>query len=119
MENVEERGPSTPYGADDMLASFSNYGDVVDISAPGVDVYSTFKSNSYTKLTGTSMAAPHVAGAAALYISLHPEESPKDVKNYLMNSGRNLSDLCDGNGHGYFVGDRDEFPEPLLYLRTK
>src|SRR5215208_6344783 len=111
-------GPSTPYGADDTLASFSNFGDVVDIAAPGVEIYSTFKSNSYTKLTGTSMAAPHVAGAAALYISLHPEASPKDVKNYLMNSGTNLSDLCNGNGHGYFVGDRDRFHEPLLYIDT-
>ena len=113
------KGPSTPYGADDTLASFSNFGDVVDIAAPGVEIYSTFKSNSYTKLTGTSMAAPHVAGAAALYISLHPEASPKDVKNYLMNSGTNLSDLCNGNGHGYFVGDRDRFHEPLLYISTK
>ena len=112
------KGPSTPYGADDMLASFSNYGDVVDISAPGVDIYSTFKSNSYTKLTGTSMAAPHVAGAAALYISLHPEASPNDVKSYLITSGTNFSDLCDGNGHGYFVGDKDNFHEPLLYIGT-
>jgi subtilisin len=111
-------GPPTPYGADDMLASFSNYGDVVDISAPGVDIYSTFKSNSYTKLTGTSMAAPHVAGAAALYISLHPEASPNDVKNYLLTSGTNLSDLCNGNGHGYFTGDKDNFHEPLLYIDT-
>jgi subtilisin family serine protease len=112
-------GPSTPYGADDMLASFSNFGDAVDISAPGVEIYSTFKSNSYTKLTGTSMAAPHVAGAAALYISLYPEASPKDVKNYLLNSGTNLSDLCDGNGHGYFGGDRDGSHEPLLYVGPK
>jgi subtilisin family serine protease len=112
------KGPSTPYGADDMLASFSNYGDVVDISAPGVDIYSTFKSNSYTKLTGTSMAAPHVAGAAALYISLHPEASPNDVKSYLITSGTNFSDLCNGNGHGYFVGDKDNFHEPLLYIGT-
>ena len=111
-------GPPTPYGADDMLASFSNYGNVVDISAPGVDIYSTFKSNSYTKLTGTSMAAPHVAGAAALYISLHPEASPNDVKSYLITSGTNLSDLCNGNGHGYFTGDRDNFHEPLLYIDT-
>ena len=111
-------GPSTPYGGDDMLASFSNFGEAVDISAPGVEIYSTFKSNSYTKLTGTSMAAPHVAGAAALYISLHPEASPKDVKNYLVNSGTKLSDLCDGNGHGYFVGDRDSSHEPLLYIDT-
>ena len=111
-------GPPTPYGADDMLASFSNYGNVVDISAPGVDIYSTFKSNSYTKLTGTSMAAPHVAGAAALYISSHPEASPQDVKNYLITSGTHLSDLCNGNGHGYFAGDKDSFHEPLLYIGT-
>ncbi len=111
-------GPSSPYGDDDMLASFSNFGDVVDISAPGVEIYSTFKSNSYKKLSGTSMAAPHVAGAAALYISLHPETSPKDVKNYLVNSGTKFSDLCDGNGHGYFVGDRDSLHEPLLYIGT-
>jgi subtilisin len=109
-------GPSSPYGGDDMLASFSNFGNVVDISAPGVDIYSTFKSNSYTKLTGTSMAAPHVAGAAALYISSHPEASPKDVKNYLVNAGTTLSDLCDNNGHGYFTGDRDGSHEPLLYI---
>jgi subtilisin family serine protease len=111
-------GPPTPYGADDMLASFSNYGNVVDISAPGVDIYSTFKSNSYTKLTGTSMAAPHVAGAAALYISLHPEASPNDVKSYLLTSGTNPKDLCNGNGHGYFTGDKDNFHEPLLYIDT-
>ena len=111
-------GPPTPYGADDMLASFSNYGNVVDISAPGVDIYSTFKSNSYTKLTGTSMAAPHVAGAAALYISLHPEASPNDVKSYLLTSGTHPSDLCNGNGHGYFTGDKDNFHEPLLYIDT-
>jgi subtilisin family serine protease len=112
------KGLASPYGADDMLASFSNYGDVVDISAPGVDIYSTFKSNSYTKLTGTSMAAPHVAGAAALYISSHPEASPQDVKNYLITSGTHLSDLCNGNGHGYFAGDKDSFHEPLLYIGT-
>ncbi len=111
-------GPPTPYGADDMLASFSNYGNVVDISAPGVDIYSTFKSNSYTKLTGTSMAAPHVAGAAALYKSLHPEASPNDVKSYLLTSGTNPKDLCNGNGHGYFTGDKDNFHEPLLYIDT-
>ena len=110
-------GPPSTYGADDMLASFSNFGDVVDIAAPGVDIYSTFKANSYTSLTGTSMAAPHVAGAAALYISLHPEaSSPNDVKSYLITSGTNPKDLCDGNGHGYFAGDKDNFHEPLLYI---
>jgi len=113
------KGPSTPYGADDTLASFSNFGNVVDMAAPGVEIYSTFKSNSYAKLTGTSMAAPHVAGAAALYISSHPGASPQDVKNYLINTGTKFSDLCNDKGHGYFSGDRDNSHEPLLYIDTK
>jgi subtilisin family serine protease len=113
-------GPSSVHGEDDTLASFSNFGKVIDIAAPGVDIYSTFKSNSYTKLTGTSMAAPHVAGAAALYISSNLGASPNDVKIYLINTGTNPKDSCnnDGNAHGYFTGDRDGSPEPLLYIKT-
>jgi subtilisin family serine protease len=112
-------GPSSVYGTDDTLASFSNFGKVIDIAAPGVDIYSTFKSNSYTKLTGTSMAAPHVAGAAALYISSHLGASPNDVKNYLINTGTNLKDSCNNdNGNGYFSGDRDGYHEPLLHIKT-
>ena len=113
-------GPSSVHGADDTLASFSNFGKVIDIAAPGVDIYSTFKSNSYTKLTGTSMAAPHVAGAAALYISSNLGASPNDVKIYLINTGTNPKDSCnnDGNAHGYFTGDKDGSPEPLLYIKT-
>lgn len=109
-------GHSTSYGQDDTLAKFSNYGDIVDISAPGVEIFSTYKSNSYTSLSGTSMAAPHVAGAAALYKSTHQDATPIEIKNHLVNSGTELSDLCDGNGHGYFSADKDNFNEPLLYL---
>lgn len=58
----------------DQLASFSNYGfGSVDIAAPGVSILSTAPGGTYRVASGTSMAAPHVSGAAALVWSLHPE----------------------------------------------
>jgi len=52
------------------VASFSNYGDWVDICAPGQVIYSTLTSSKYGQLSGTSMACPHVSGAAAIIVSL-------------------------------------------------
>jgi subtilisin family serine protease len=67
----------------DTEASWSNYGDCVDIWAPGVSIYSTYKSGSYATLSGTSMATPHVVGGAALYLSSHPTASPGTVEGAL------------------------------------
>jgi subtilisin family serine protease len=53
---------------DDTLADFSNYGSIVDIAAPGVCITSTWPGGGYNTISGTSMASPHGAGAAALYI---------------------------------------------------
>ena len=110
-------GPSTKYGNDDTFASFSNYGPTVDMAAPGVNIYSTYKGSSYATLSGTSMASPFVAGAAALYKSSHIGASPSEVKQALIDTGSTPSTVCDGNGHGYFSGDPDNTHEPLLYTR--
>lgn len=53
----------------DAVASFSSRGPQVELAAPGVSIYSTYKGNSYATLSGTSMASPHGAGAAALVIA--------------------------------------------------
>ncbi|HYY85502.1 MAG TPA: S8 family peptidase, partial [Nitrososphaeraceae archaeon] len=110
---------STTAGNDDTLASFSNFGSVVDIAAPGVLIKSTARGSSYTNsFSGTSASTPHVTGAAALYGSENPNASPSDIRNALRNSGSSPTTVCDGNGHGYFTGDQDNNAEPLLYVST-
>jgi subtilisin family serine protease len=67
----------------DSEASWSNYGSCVDIWAPGVNIYSTYKGGGYATLSGTSMASPHVDGGGALYLSTHPGASPATVESAL------------------------------------
>jgi len=77
----------------DAEASWSNFGSCVDIWAPGVGIYSTYKSGSYATLSGTSMATPHVAGGAALYLSSHPGASPGDVESALRNAATTTTNV--------------------------
>jgi subtilisin len=65
---------------DDGIAGYSNFGAGVTIAAPGDCILSTWLSNGYNTISGTSMAAPHVTGAAALYIAVNGRVSPSSVK---------------------------------------
>ena len=111
---------TTSAGKDDAFASFSNFGSAIDMAAPGVQIKTTARGSSYTSsFTGTSASAPHVTGAAALYNVEHPSASPSDIKNALASLGSLPSTICDGNGHGYFTGDKDSAAEPLLYMASE
>ena len=90
---------------DDTLADFSNYGADVDLIAPGVCIQSTWKGGGYNTISGTSMASPHVAGAAALYKANNPGATPAQIKTALQDAA--TTDWT-------VTSDRDAFPEKLL-----
>ncbi|MBB6282742.1 S8 family serine peptidase [Geobacillus subterraneus] len=71
---------------DDFITDFSNYGNYIDLAAPGVNIYSTFPGSSYYGLHGTSMAAPIVSGTAALVLSKNPLLTRGEVENILRKS---------------------------------
>ena len=88
---------------DDSFADFSNFGSDVDLIAPGVCINSTWKGGGYNTISGTSMASPHVAGAAAVYKANNAGASPAQVQTALQTAGN--FDWTD---------DRDSTKEKLL-----
>ncbi|HEV2107818.1 MAG TPA: S8 family serine peptidase, partial [Thermomicrobiales bacterium] len=88
----------------DSFASFSNYGSAVDIAAPGVGILSTLNTGGYGKMSGTSMASPHVAGAVALVIAAQGRIGPAGVKSALLSSREQTA----------LTGDPDGISEGIL-----
>jgi Subtilase family/FG-GAP-like repeat/Domain of unknown function DUF11 len=108
LPNVITVAASDPY---DNLASFSNYGSKIDVAAPGVDILSLQASGTalgpvvspgYIRLSGTSMATPHVSGLAALILSQNATYSNEDVRQVLRVSATDVGppgyDLTFGYG---------------------
>ncbi len=95
---VPPHGPET----DDTFSRYSNFGPEVDIAAPGTCVRSTDlgAASGSLYMSGTSMAAPHVAGAAARYLGQHPGAGPAEVRTHLLASATTDWDAAtDPDGH--------------------
>ena len=126
--------PNIISNPDDFFGSYSNFGSAVDLAAPGSRILSINNTGGYSTASGTSLAAPHVSGAAALYKSLHPTANPFQVDAFLKNTGTRAPAtgnprICDtgkvSSGRGYFDDNyfplrvivfTDKVKEPLLYM---
>jgi subtilisin family serine protease len=107
-------GASEP---NDAKASYSNFGTCLDIWAPGSQIVSAgFSSDTATAtMSGTSMASPHVAGAAALYLAANPNATPQQVRDALVNSATPGKITSPGSGSPnllLFVGTGGPSPTP-------
>lgn len=87
--------------------SWSSRGPQVDLAAPGASIYSTYKGGGYATLSGTSMATPHVAGAAALVLSTHSGFTPDQVQAKLQSTADLLPGLT-SNQQGAGLVDAEE-----------
>jgi subtilisin family serine protease len=92
----------------DQKASFSNYGTCLDIFAPGVNITSSWNTNNTATntISGTSMATPHVVGAAALVAAVNPGYTPQQVRDALVNNATSNVVVNPGSGS----------PNKLLYM---
>jgi uncharacterized repeat protein (TIGR02543 family) len=82
--------------------AYSNYGPEIDLAAPGSSIYST-TVGGYAVLSGTSMASPHVAGAAALVKAQNPGYTPQQVREALRQTSRDAGDLGRDDYFGYGI----------------
>jgi subtilisin len=108
------------YECDDTLAFFSDFGPSVDVTAPSVNVYSTWTGGGYQVLDGTSMATPHVTGVVALMKAVNHSLSPAAALDILETSGEcpnGQAANADGQsgcaGQGTWPDDPDGIAEPL------
>ncbi len=103
-------------------SSFSSYGaTTVDLGAPGEGIYSTLPTNTYGSYSGTSMATPHVTGAAALYAAAHPSASASQIRSAILTSvtpTTSLNGLTVTGGRLNISALMGETPAPSLSINN-
>jgi subtilisin family serine protease len=85
----------------DQVASFSGRGNALDITAPGVSIYSSILGNSYASWSGTSMATPMITGVVALIKSAHPSYTQSQVENKLFSTVKDLGKKGKDSDYGW------------------
>lgn len=88
-------------------AYFSNYGDALDLVAPGVRIFSTVPDNGYDTFSGTSMATPHVTGVAGLLLAQRPSLTNHEVRQLLFQSADDLGEQGLDRQYGYGLVDAE------------
>lgn len=99
------------------LASFSNYGDYVDVAAPGVNIASTYPDGQYAALSGTSMASPHAAALAALIRSVNPLLRNTEVMDIMRRTATDLGPPGKDAYYGYGQIDVDAALQEAVRLQ--
>jgi hypothetical protein len=101
----------------DVRASFSNYGSIVDLFAPGVGILSAWNAgdSATNTIDGTSMAAPHVAGLAALHLQQSPNDSPAAVEAALIADATAGQVSQEGAGTTKRLAAHPNLPQAVLY----
>jgi len=85
----------------DNVADWSSRGQELELTAPGVNIYSTYKGSTYGTLSGTSMACPHVTGTVTLILSKNPRLNPSGVRKILQNTAVDLGQSEYDSTYGY------------------
>lgn len=92
----------------DNTPSWSSEGEEVELAAPGVGIYSTWKDGGYDTKNGTSMASPHVAGTVALMLGADPTLDPETVRLFLQGAADDLGEPGFDHFFGYGLVDAEE-----------